>query len=144
MKKIHIALFTIILAFFPALLSAQPNIDGDDWTGYFETTGFNNRQSITASINQSGNSVTIVTSKSGLGSRLVGSINSNGDMLVFDQYDGEDWTTHFGPATLAQVAIYDFICPTCSQLNSIVLTRTLPPPNISEIVPILFPLLLDN
>ncbi len=113
----------------PSTLDSQGRISvgGNGWRGFFQTTGFNNRRSISASVNQSGSSVSMVTSKSGLGHYLRGSTNSRGDMLLYDQYDGEDWTTHRGPATDTHIAIYDYICPTCSQLNEINISRTLPP-----------------
>jgi hypothetical protein len=109
------------------------NISGSNWSGYFMTTGYGNRQSISAVISQSGSRVSIVTSKSGLGHYLIGSINSRGHMLLYDQYDGEDWTTHYGPASAGKVAIYDYICQTCSQLNVISLTRPIPPSAPSNI-----------
>lgn len=112
-----------------ALTDGAPDIAGSNWSGYFETTGENNRRSITAVITQtdvpgkSYDRVEIVTSKSGLAHHFKGKIQESGSMLLYDQYDNEDWTTHYGPATSTKVAIYDYICPTCSQLNVVYLTR---------------------
>lgn len=134
MKKfICPVILAVIILFANNTVFAQPDIDGNNWSGYFRTTGYNNYQSITAVIHQSGDRVEIITSKSGLGHHLIGSINSIGHMLLYDQYDGEDWTTHYGPATSSKVAIYDYICPTCSALNVISLTRRIPPPGIPEV-----------
>jgi hypothetical protein len=102
-----------------------PDIGGSDWSGFFETTDVNNYQGLSATVNQSGGSISITTSKSGLGHYLVGSINSSGYMLLYDQYDGEDWTTHFGPATSTHIAIFDYI-NNFTALNEINISR--PPP----------------
>lgn len=115
---------------FALPLSTTPNIDGDDWSGYFKTTGFNNRHNLTANVDQTNSNVTLTTTKSGLAHRFVGTINSSGHMLVYDQYDGEDWTTHLGPATSTRINIYDFIRPPTASdpnppLNSVILSRTL-------------------
>jgi len=49
-------------------------------------------------------------------------------MMLYDQYDNEDWTTYFGPAAELSVIIADFVrAPTLEEpsppLNIIELTR---------------------
>ncbi len=110
------------------------NIAGNNWTGYFfRSDESDNKLNLTASISQNGTAVSITTSKSGLGHYLTGTINSYGDMLVYDSYDGEDWSTHYGPASYTQVKIYDYIRqPVAGEpeppLNAITLYRPPLPP----------------
>ncbi len=106
---------------------ATPDVNGSNWSGYYAVTGTSTYIPITASIYQSGSNVEVVTSKSGMGHRLSGTINSSGYMYMYDHYDGEIWTTHYGPATSSNVRLYDYVCPTCSQLYVIALTRPAPP-----------------
>lgn len=108
--------------------SAPPEIGGINWVGYFVEGGSNVKQNLMASIVLTGTNVTIETSLTGLGHYFVGTINSNGDMLIYDDYDGEDWTTHYGPATAKAISIYDYIRPPSPSdpsppLNEIVLYR---------------------
>ena len=89
--------------------SAQPvNITGDDWVGYYTRTDTSYILYLAASISQEGSRVEITTTKSGLGHYFSGNINAYGDMLVYDSFDGEDWTTHYGPARSTKIKIYDF------------------------------------
>ena len=74
-----------------AFSSHYLNIAGNSWFGMFGTTSYNNQISINSTISQSGNGVTIDNSKTGIAQHLVGTINSSGHMLLYDQYDGEDW-----------------------------------------------------
>ena len=110
------------------------NIAGNNWTGYFfRSDESDNKLNITASISQSGSEVSITTSKSGLGHHLTGTINSDGSMLVYDSYDEEDWSTHYGPASYTQVRLYDYIRqPEAGEpeppLNAITLYRPPKPP----------------
>ena len=109
------------------------NIAGNNWTGYFFRSDDRRLRDITASISQNGTEVSITTSKSGLGHHLTGTINSYGDMLVYDSYDEEDWSTHYGPASYTQVKIYDYIWPPeagepVPPLNAITLYRPPKPP----------------
>jgi len=90
--------------------SECPDIAGDDWSGYFTRTDSPYKEYLSAVILQTDDChITIETTLSGLGHFLAGYINSNGDMLVYDSYDGEDWTTYAGPATSTEVGIYDYI-----------------------------------
>ncbi len=108
---------------------ATPALNGNQWDGYFQTIGLNNRFNLGATINQSGGNVNIQTSKPGVANRFVGTVNNRGEMLVFDQFDGEDWTTFRGPATPSSVRLYDFTRPPSAidpnpPLNSLILGRT--------------------
>jgi hypothetical protein len=90
--------------------------------------GSSDKTPLTATIYCDGTRVTIITSKSGIAHYLAGSINSNGDMLVYDRYDGEAWTTHFGPATSTKIYLYDYAWPPVAgepepPLNKLKLTR---------------------
>ncbi|MDH3695491.1 MAG: S-layer homology domain-containing protein [Gammaproteobacteria bacterium] len=84
-------------------------IEGSDWEGEFYVTNSSSKNSITASVNQSGSNVDIDTSRSGRAGRFIGSINSSGDMFVIDPHDGEIWTTYFGPATPIRIVLADFL-----------------------------------
>jgi hypothetical protein len=113
--------------------SQVPDIGGENWAGYFTNTHITTQEPLTASIIQEGSNVTIVTTLTGLGHELIGTINSRGDMLLYDSYDGEDWTTHYGPASSRSVNIYDYVYPTPSgetetPLNVIILNRFPLPP----------------
>lgn len=127
------------------------DISGNNWTGYYSRTDNLAYETITsASIVQNGSYVEITTSKQGLGHHFTGTINSSGDMLIYDSYDGEDWSTHYGPATSLDIAIYDFIWrPTLSDpnppLNYIILHRDcIVEPCHIIIPPIISPLLLGG
>ena len=120
-----------------------PDISGDDWSGIFYTTGMNNRVRLTAKIivtpwTSSYSKVDIITSKSGLGHSFTrGWIDARGNMLIYDDYDGEDWSTHWGPATPTRVRILDFVYPPSLQdpnppKNVIELERSAPPEPESE------------
>lgn len=114
--------------------SSQPvNIAGNDWEGYYNRTDDRDKLYLTASISQNGSRVAITTSKSGLGHHFTGNINADGDMLVYDSYDGEDWTTHYGPARSTKIKIYDYAWPfepdePTPPLHRIILYRPPEPP----------------
>lgn len=116
--------------------SEPPQIGGANWSGYFTRTDSDVREDLTASVVLTGYQVSITTTLTGLGHYLSGTINSSGDMLLYDSYDGEDWTTHFGPATSTEINIYDYIWPPVlgepePPLNAIILYRPpLPPKNV--------------
>jgi hypothetical protein len=111
-----------------------PDIGGEDWSGYFTRTDSDVRKYLTATIVLSGRDVTITTTLIGLGHFLSGIINESGYMLLYDEYDGEDWTTHDGPATTTEVNIYDYLWkPEQGEpeppLNAIILYRPPLPPS---------------
>lgn len=94
-----------------------PDISGADWTGLFfiqDGDQAYGSQPITAVISQTKGfefQVTIRTSKKGIGGHLRGIIHSNGHMLVYDQLDGEDWTTYYGPASPTFINLLDYVRP---------------------------------
>jgi hypothetical protein len=122
----------------PSAKSEWVNIDGNNWTGYFYRTDYSGYKTyLTASISQDSYQVSITTTKSGIGNHLAGTINIYGDILVYDSYDGEDWTTHYGPASYTQVRLYDYLwAPVQGEpvppLNVIILYRPpLPPQKVT-------------
>ncbi len=89
------------------------------------TTGA--RESITATITQSGDEITIDTSLSGLGSYFTGNIQSGGFLWLTDASDGETWTTIEGAASSSYIVIQDYVTdpddPDELLLNTIELSR---------------------
>ena len=85
-----------------------PNLNGF-WSAEF-TRVSGGKDILQATVRHVGNIVTIQTTrKPGVANRLVGSIKSTGRMLMFDQFDNEDWTTFFGPASSNAVTLADHI-----------------------------------
>ena len=110
------------------------NLTGENWEGEFYRTDSSSRQSITASAVHSGGSIDIDTSRSNgsIAGRFEGNINSSGDMFVYDKYDNEIWTTHFGPAQQDRFVLADFVYkPVAGQprppLYIVEMDRELPP-----------------
>ncbi len=87
-----------------------PNLNGS-WSGtYYFLFGMKPSQSISADIDHRGEVIIIDTSIStGMAARFTGSISSNGQMTLTDNYDGETWTTFFGAASTGKVVIADYI-----------------------------------
>lgn len=106
-----------------------PSIGGQ-WAGRFfvaESSDIRD-QAVTATIRQNGDAVIIETSLVGVGARLTGAIDAEGNMVLTDPFDGETWTTFFGPATPTAVTVADFLLPPTPEdastpLNVIQLTR---------------------
>ena len=102
-----------------------PDLNGDDWAGYYKSVN-GNFELMTATIEHVGNSVTIQTSKaSGVASSLYGTIDSFGNMMLYDDFDNEDWTTHYGPATNDSINLADYVFKDTSKVdtNIIILKR---------------------
>ena len=96
----------------PSGITATVDVSGDQWVGEFYNTDnyWGTREDITASITQNANSIVVVTtSKEGIGHRLVGAIDNSNHMLLYDDFDDEDWTTHYGPATTLYLKLADYI-----------------------------------
>lgn len=92
--------------------ASTPDIAGTTWEGeFFRTDSYNSTVvALTAVITKDENDrVTITTTKENLGHYLVGKIFSDGYMLLYDQYDDEDWTTFYGPASDLSVTIADYV-----------------------------------
>ena len=88
--------------------SGTVNLDGD-WRGSFLNAVTGGRQSVTAHISQSGRQVTISTNLQGLGGLFTGRITSSNNLILIDASDGQEWTTHSGPATKRHVVIQDYV-----------------------------------
>ena len=90
-----------------------PDLAGT-WTGTYyieeDDTGTRfNSQSISATVTQSGISVSIVTSKGGTAHELVGEIDASGNMLMTDSFDGETWSTFNRAATESLIELNDIL-----------------------------------
>lgn len=86
-----------------------PDIRGR-WGGVYYQTDRGGQVSLSASIGQEGDAVTISTSKpAGTARLLTGTINEEGRMVLTDGFDGETWTTLFGPATPNHVKLADYV-----------------------------------
>ena len=89
-----------------------PDLNGTNWSGYLTINDSSARgsQNITASIMQSGASITIITSSTlAYGHRFDGRISRNGNMLVYDSITGEDWSTHVGTTSANHIDLYDYV-----------------------------------
>ena len=85
-----------------------PIISGQ-WSGSIDLVEFD-PETVTASITQDGENVTITTSTSRpYGRKFVGTIDEKGVMLVYDQETGEDWTTSEGNATETTIILTDWV-----------------------------------
>ncbi|MBP7829861.1 MAG: hypothetical protein KA248_08085 [Kiritimatiellae bacterium] len=86
-----------------------PDIRGR-WSGVYYRTDSAARTALTASIRQEGDAVTITTSKSeGRAQLLTGTIFENGDLDMIDGYDGQEWTSFYGPATATHILLADYV-----------------------------------
>lgn len=132
--------------------STLVDLNGDNWTGEFYCTYDDQAEKtnvveITASITQNASNVVVVTtSLDGLGHRLAGQIYSGNHLLIYDDYDGEDWSTHWVPAEALYVQLADYVVEESDSsgtpLNVIELSRTSADGN-RPILPFL-PLLLSH
>ncbi len=87
-----------------------PDLHGD-WSGEFYIMRAENpqRQEITATIEHRGDAVILKTSIVGIGANLTGTINADGEMLMYDALNDEDWTTYFEPATANRIRLVNFM-----------------------------------
>jgi hypothetical protein len=91
--------------------SPYPDVRGS-WSGSFFRTDVLGSTPVTATIGQDRDAVSIRTDlPPGLGNSFTGTITPGGDMSLTDGYDGESWTTYYGPATADFIKIADFIVP---------------------------------
>lgn len=107
-----------------------PNLSGGGWAGHFKSIeGF--FEPLTAEIEHVGSRVTIRTSKTtGVAGTLVGKINGIGQLLLYDTFDNEDWTTLYGPVSTNSINLADFVYSDDEKVdtNIIILKRTAPAP----------------
>lgn len=87
-----------------------------DWTGvYFldeiEADVRHKEISLTASVSIKDHAMHIVTTKSGTGHDLRGTIDDTGYVQVVDAYDGELWSSAHDRATDRRIEINDWIYP---------------------------------
>lgn len=103
-----------------------PDLNGDTWRGDFRTLD-GVVTPLTATIVHEGNRVIIDTSLPDTGpeGRFQGTISAVGGLLVYDTFDGEDWTTLFGPASANSINLADFVFVDGqnTQTNIIILKR---------------------
>lgn len=86
-----------------------PNLNGN-WVGYFYDDEGDYHENLTATITHQGKNVAIQTTKdAGVARSFHGTISAAGSMLMYDDYDGEDWTTYFGPASENSINLADHI-----------------------------------
>jgi hypothetical protein len=110
-EKSTVAKETIVAEPVPGESVQAPNISGDDWTGYFWRSDYfaGTFVPITATVIQTADGmVSITTSKEDVGHYFEGNIDVTGHMLVYDAYDGADWSTFEGPATDVYIKIEDY------------------------------------
>jgi hypothetical protein len=81
---------------------------------------------ITATVQQSGDAITIRTSLTTIGANFSGSVDSDGCIRLTDAFDGETWTTHFQKATDNHIQIADFLRPPSSE-------EPLPPTSVIDL-----------
>ncbi|MDR3089167.1 MAG: hypothetical protein LBU39_05045 [Desulfobulbaceae bacterium] len=96
------------------------------WSGTLDLQG-DDGVAVTATVAQDGSSIQITTSSNKkYGKTFIGNIDSNCDFDIWDQTTGEEWSSHFGPATANRIAIYDYVEISCygyTKYDSLVLTR---------------------
>ncbi len=102
-----------------------PNLNGD-WAGYYKSVN-GNYQNLTATISHTGSRVVITTSvpEGSIIHELIGQIDASGNMLLYDQFDNEDWTTLYGPASTNSINLADFVFinQSLSDTNILILKR---------------------
>jgi len=86
-----------------------PNITGR-WNGEYFRTDRSSRTALTATIRQDGDAIWINTSKAeGRARSFTGTMDEDGEMSLTDAYDGQHWTSEYGPATTNRVVIGDYV-----------------------------------
>ena len=124
------------------------DINGSEWSGYFYVVDkygnlLSGKTPVTATVNQddSGNVAISISNKQcpGRSSFSRGLINESGYISIYDDCDGELWTTHDGPtATSTSIYIMDFVDPLKNNYNKLnVVDLTRPEPNPAPAMPTL-------
>jgi len=93
--------------------STSPYLDiRGSWSGSFFRTDVLGSTPVNATISQDKDALSIRTDlPPGLANSFTGTITAGGDIRLTDGYDGETWTTYYGPATADFIKIADFIVP---------------------------------
>ena len=86
------------------------SIAGKNWTGSLYATDGTNRRSLKATITQNRDAIVITTDLpgSGIARRLTGTFDKSGKIRATDPYDGEIWSTFFGPAHGNYIKLADY------------------------------------
>lgn len=115
-----------------------PDIAGSDWSGYFYVVDnhgnvLSSKISVTASVYHDGRgnvSIRIANHRCpGRSNFSNGRMDTSGYALIYDDCDGEIWSTHWHTFTSTSIQIMDFIDPPYyKKLNAIDLTRPDPHP----------------
>ena len=121
-----------------ALEQSYPDITGSDWSGYFFVVDNNgnllsDKTPVAASVYHDGSgNVSITVSNHqcpGRNSYSRGRMDSAGFILIYDDCDDQDWTTHWRTATSTSIQLMDFIDPPYyKKLNVLEITRPNPSP----------------
>lgn len=82
------------------------------------------KENVTATITQNGTEIEITTSSTQeYGKHFKGKIDKNGEILVYDQTTGEDWTTYEKPAKWNAVDLFDKV-DDLTDLDELYLSRS--------------------
>lgn len=86
------------------------SVAGKNWTGSLYATDGSDRTAVKARISQDGEAVIITTDlpEKHIAHQLTGTFKSTGRMLVTDSFDGEQWSTFFGPAHGNYIKLADY------------------------------------
>lgn len=103
--------------------SSSPPIGPDlrgTWGGVYYRTDGGPRTPLTAKVRQDGDGIFISTDRTNgpTGRKLTGTMTPDGRMFLTDAYDGELWSTHYGPARTNQFRIADYVHPPHIQENN--------------------------
>lgn len=94
----------------PAAPYTGPDLNGS-WSGFVNLVNKGNENvSISASVSQDGENISINTSSPYSYARsFSGKISSSGNIKVKDGNTGEIWTTHSGAASASSIRLYDWV-----------------------------------
>ena len=79
------------------------------WSGAYFRTDSSGQTPLNATVQQEGDAITISTDKpEGTARLMTGTIYENGELDMIDAYDGQEWTSFFGPATTTHIILADY------------------------------------
>ena len=86
------------------------SVAGKNWTGSLYATDGTNRRALKATITQNRDAIVITTDLpgSGIARKLTGTFDKSGKIRVTDAFDGEIWSTFFGPAHGNYIKLADY------------------------------------
>ncbi len=85
-----------------------PRVYGS-WTGRYYREDSAYSEPVSAEVRQFADTITIETTKIGVGHLFTGTIRTNGSLHLTDAFDGEFWTTPHGPATPHSIVLCDYL-----------------------------------